>query len=67
MRGVSGDVDDGDVMKRRVDVVGGEQVRRVVAIERDQLQVIAGRREHAILRHARTHATSHQSINQSNR
>lgn len=38
VRGVSGDViNDGDVMKRRVHVVGGEQVRGIDSVEDDQL------------------------------
>ena len=51
VRGIVDDViDDGDVIDRRVEVVSGDQVRRVGAVQHDQLKVVAGRREQPVLR-----------------
>jgi len=51
VRGIVDDViDDGDVIERRVEVVSGDEVRRVGAVQHDQLKVVAGRREQPVLR-----------------
>ena len=46
MWGVSTDViDDDDVTRRGIDVVGSQKTRGVGAVEDNQLQVVPGRRE----------------------
>jgi len=69
VRGIVDDViDDGDVIERRVEVVRGDEVRRVGAVQHDQLKVVAGRREQPVLRshkHKKTHNNNNNNISAS--